>query len=219
VAIPIVAYGSVISMCISLMIVVLLIKRKGVDQRTVSFAVCVFFMAVWVLTETFYHFVEPESLSRLMIQIGYASVSLMSTALLIFVMSFWKKRKDILALIILVGIAIALLPFLYSEGQTFEQVGDYYMSFAGPVYIFTGIPYSAFAYMLAPIFLIWISKDIQGESKRRARITSMAHLFQYPISTLSYLYSQFTVNPLFCSVAQSLTLPFTLGAILYALAY
>jgi hypothetical protein len=219
VEIPIVAYGSVISMLISLIIAGLLIKRKGIDQRTVSFAVCVLFMAVWVLTETFYHFVEPESLSMLIIQIGYSSVSLMSMALLIFVMSFWKKRNDLLALVIVVGVAIALLPFVYPEGQNFQRVDDYYVSFVGSVYIFTGIPFSAFAYMFAPIFLIWISKDIEGESKRRARIISMAYLFQYPISTLSFLYGQFTADSLICSVAQSLTLPFTLAAILYALTY
>lgn len=217
--IPFVAYGSVISVLISLIISSILIHRKGWTLESLSFAFTVFFMSVWVLTETFYHFNEPESLSNLIILIGYSSVALMSTSLLIFMTSLWKRDNQIFAIVIAIGLSIALIPFIYPQGHNLEKVGDIYMSFAGPVFFWTGIPYSAIAYMGSSIFLLWVSRNIKGNSKRRMRITSTAFLLQYPISSLSYIYGQIIMDPLLTSVVQSLTLPFTLGAILYSLIY
>lgn len=216
-ALPLAAYGSFVGVFISLAIATVLIRKKGFDFKTASFAICVFFMAVWVLTETFYHFVEPEGLSQLIILIGYSSTALMSTALIVFMLSFWKEDRRLFSFVIFIGILISLIPFMFPQGHSLERVGDFYMSFAGPIFFWTGIPYSAFAYMGTSIFLLWTSRHITGDSKKRVQIISGAFLVQYPISSISYIYGQLTSNPLLTSMAQSITLPLTLGAILYSL--
>ena len=215
--IPIPTYLSVVNLFISLVIAFVLINKKGFSLKTLSFSTCIFFMAVWVLSEAFYHFNEPESLSRLIIQIGYSSTAIMSTALIIFMVSFWKEDKGLFAAVILIGAAISLIPFVLFEGHTLERVGDAYISFAGPVFLWIGLPYAALAYMGTSIFLLWTSRKIGGNARRRIRIISIAFLFQYPISAASYIYGQLASDPLISPVVQSLTLPITLTAILYAL--
>ena len=216
---PIAAYGSVVSVLISLLVAGALVRRKGVNLKTVSFAICVFFMAVWVLTETFYHFVGSEEVARLMITIGFSSTALMSTALIIFMLSFWKEDRRLFTAIAIIGVSISLIPFAFPQGQELVTVGEVWMSFVGPVYFWIGLPYAALAYMGTSIFLLWVSRDIKGSSKRRIHIVSSAFLLQYPVSSLSYIYGQLTGDPLICSIVQSLTLPFTLIAIFYALVY
>lgn len=216
VAIPLVAYGAYISSAILIAIAVYVIKTKGFDWTTLSLASFTFFKALFLISQTSYHYVPSLFWATFLSHLEMASIFMYSASILMFPLNFRKAGIEIVLTVLAIGLVFAFIPFGFEIKKSIELTETGYVTKIADWFFYVMQTFMITAYGAGAAVFLWMSTQTRSPKTENKLITiALIALADLGLSSGMYFYTKYVGYTTYVPIIQGIGFPLIFGMLLY----
>jgi len=214
--IPIFAYGAYFSAALLMAIAVYVIKTKGFDWTTLSLASFTFFKALFLISQTSYHYVGSLFLATFLSHLEMASIFMYSASILMFPLNFRKAGVEIVLTVLAIGVVFAFVPFGFEIKESIELTETGYVTKISEWFFYLMQSFMITAYSAGAGVFLWMSTQTRSPETEKKLITiALIALSDLAVSSGMYFYTGLVGHNAYVSIIQGISFPVIFGLLLY----